>query len=208
MLVSPSILSADFWKLNEEIKTVEEYSNWIHVDVMDGHFVPNISIWAPVAKCIKSICPLDCHLMIENPEQYVPDFINAWSSFISTHIELWIESVLKCQELCNNAWVKYWVVINPPTSVEELFPVLDKVDYVLIMSVNPWFWWQNFMPEVLEKVRIIKSKYPRLLVQIDWWINDETVKLAKEAGVDNVVAGSYIFWAKDRKYAIDSLKKF
>lgn len=206
MLVSPSILSADFWRLNEEIASVDKYCDWIHVDVMDWHFVPNITIWAPVVECIKTSKPIDCHLMIENPEKYISDFIKAWASFISTHIELWENSVLRCQEICNKASVKHGVVINPPTPVEKLFWILDKIDYVLVMSVNPWFWWQSFIHEVLEKVKIIKSKYPDLLVQIDWWINSETVKLVKKAWVDNVVAGSYIFKAENRIQAINILK--
>lgn len=198
MKIAPSILSADFWKLNEEIKEIEQYSHWIHVDVMDGHFVPNITIWAPVVKCIKSIKPLDCHLMIKEPEKYIWDFIKAWAFSVSTHIELWVDSVRECLRQCRESWVKYWVVINPPTDVEKIFPVLDEVDFVLVMSVNPGFWGQKFMLEVLNKVKEIKKRKPKMLVEIDWWINWETIKIAKDAWVDIAVAWSFIFWAEDK----------
>jgi len=143
MKIAPSILSADFWKLNEEIKDVENYSHWIHVDVMDWHFVPNISFWAVVAKSIKSTKPLDCHLMISEPEKYIWEFIKAWASYISTHIELWEKSARECMKQCKKNWVKYWIAINPPTLVEEIFPLLDEVDFVLVMSVNPCFEVKN-----------------------------------------------------------------
>jgi len=204
--ISPSILSADFGDLNKEISEIENAVDWIHVDVMDGHFVPNITIGAPVVKCLKSTKPLDCHLMIENPEKYVPDFIKAGASYISTHIECGEDSVRNCIKLCSEAGVKSGVVINPPTAVEAIFPVLSEVDFVLVMSVNPGFGGQSFMPEVLDKVKVIKEKYPNLEVQIDGGINKETAKLAIAAGVDNMVAGSYIFGAEDRVAAIESLK--
>lgn len=206
MLVSPSILSADFWNLNVEIKTVDEYCDFIHVDVMDGHFVPNITIWAPIVNCIKSRKPIDCHLMINNPEKYVSDFAKAWAQFISTHIELWENSVLLCSNYCKKHWIKYWVVLNPSTPVESIWTLIDEIDYCLIMSVHPWFWWQSFEVWVLEKVRKIKEKYPDLPIQIDWGINDTNIQLVKDAWVDNVVSWSYIFGAQDRKAAIESLR--
>ena len=214
MQISPSILSANFWKLNEEIASIEDHVDWIHVDVMDNHFVPNLTIGPVVVKGIESKKPLDCHLMIQNPERLIGSFIKAWTKkdwwqkiwYISTHIEEWKDSVLRCKKMCSDSWIKYWVVINPPTNVHEILWVLDDVDYVLVMSVNPGFGWQSFMPEVLAKVRKIKEIKPDMLVQIDWWINDETVSMAKSAWVDNVVSGSYIFWAEDRIAAIDKLK--
>lgn len=205
MKIAPSILSANFWKLNEEIREIEDFSHWIHVDVMDWHFVPNITLWAPIVKCIKSKKPLDCHLMINEPEKYVWNFIKAWASFISTHIELWEKSVKKCLDICKKSWVKYWVAINPPTSVEKILAILDDIDFVLIMSVNPWFWGQKFMPEVLEKIKIIREKNPNILIEIDWWINWETVKQAEKAWVNIAVAWSYIFWAENRENAIKNL---
>ncbi len=206
MLISPSILSCDFGKLNEEIKTIDDHCDFIHVDVMDGHFVPNITIWAPIVNCIKSKKPIDCHLMIDNPEKYISDFAKAWAQSISTHAELWENSVLICANYCKKHSIKYWVVLNPSTPVETIWTLIDEIDYCLIMSVHPWFWWQTFETGVLDKVRKIKEKHPELLVQIDWWINESTVKLAKDAWVDNVVAWSYIFKAEDRVAAIESLR--
>lgn len=204
--IAPSILSADFGNLNADIASIEEFVDWIHVDVMDGHFVPNITIGAPVVKCIKSKKPLDCHLMIQNPEKYVPDFIKAGASFISTHIELGEQSVRNCIKLCRDANIGAGVVVNPETSVEKIFPVLNEVDYVLIMSVHPGFGGQSFIEEVLEKVKTLRAMRPNLEIQIDGGINEKTYKKALEAGVNNFVAGSYIFGASDRIQAIQALR--
>ena len=204
--IAPSILSANFGDLNNDIKKIQDHVDWIHVDVMDGHFVPNITIGAPVVKCIESTKPLDCHLMIENPAKYVPDFIKAGADFISTHIELGLESVQECIKLCKDANVGAGVVLNPATPVEEIFPVLDDVDYVLVMSVVPGFGGQGFMEEVLDKVRTIREMKPELEIQIDGGINGETYKKAIDAGVSNMVAGSYIFGAQDPIAAIETLR--
>lgn len=204
MQVSPSILSADFGRINEEIASVDSHCDFIHVDVMDWHFVPNLTFWAPVVRCLKSKKPLDCHLMITDPVKYIPDFIKAWAYSISTHIELWIESVIACRKLCS--WIKYGVAINPSTSLDQVLKIADKVDFFLVMSVNPGFGWQSFIPEVLSKVRSLKSLYPNKYIQIDWWIDLHTATMAKEAWVDNVVAGSFIFGSKDRIKTIQALQ--
>jgi len=231
--IAPSILSADFGKLNEDIKTIEEYSDMIHVDVMDGHFVPNITIGAPVVKKIKSKLPLDCHLMIEHPWKYIKDFAEAGADIITVHQECCPRKGLECdkhknpdiedlkQDLKNLAVypnlkmmvkiikafdVKAGVTIKPDTRVEVLREILDHFDMVLIRSVNPGFGAQSFMPEVLNKVRAIREIKPDLDIQIDGGIDDETCKLAKEAGANVLVAGSYIFGAEDRKEAILKLR--
>lgn len=159
-----------------------------------------------MVKCLKSKKPLDCHLMIENPAKYIPDFIAAGADYISTHIELGEDSVNNCINLTQSAGVKAGVVINPATPVEKIFSVLNKVDYVLVMSVVPGFGGQSFMSEVLEKVKIIRSKKPDLEIQIDGGINSDTAKLAIEAGANNLVAGSYIFKSENRIETIKSLK--
>lgn len=206
MLIAPSILSSDFWRLNEEIKIVDSHCDFIHVDVMDGHFVPNLTIGPPIVKCIKSEKPIDCHLMIDSPEKFIEEFIISWAQAISTHIELWEKSILICSEICKKKWIKYWIAINPETPVDTLWPVIGEADFILVMSVHPWFWGQTFIMDVLEKVKEIKKKEPDMIVEIDWWINDQTIKNAKEAWVDIAVAWSYIFKAEDRVAAIASLK--
>jgi ribulose-phosphate 3-epimerase len=206
--ISPSILSADFGKLNEDIRSIEDHVDWIHVDIMDGHFVPNITIGAPVVKNIQSKKPLDCHLMIENPDKYIPDFIKAGANSISTHIELGVESVKKCIHLSKSAGCLAGVAINPPTGIESISSLLDMVDYVLIMSVNPGFGGQSFIGETLDKVLYLREKNPNLEIQIDGGINDKTASMAISAGANNLVAGSYIFGAEDRIVAIKSLKKY
>ena len=203
MKISPSILSADFGNLNQEIKTIEKEVDWIHVDVMDGHFVPNITIGAPVVSCIKSIKTLDCHLMIKNPEKYINDFIKAGAGTISTHIELGEQSVEKCLNITKESNLLYGLALNPETSVEKIFKFLDKIYYILVMSVHPGFGGQSFISDVLEKVKIIKKKKANLEIQIDGGINEKTAVEAKKAGVCNLVAGSFIFKAKDRIKAIN-----
>jgi ribulose-phosphate 3-epimerase len=205
--ISPSILAADFGQLNADIQSVEDYVDWIHVDIMDGHFVPNISFGSPVVKCIKSKKPLDCHLMISDPVKYIPDFIKAGAAYISTHIELGKTSVSDSINLTKLANLKAGVAINPETNIDTIFPFLDQIDYLVVMSVHPGFGGQSFMSEVLEKIKIVRAKKPELEIQIDGGINAETAKQAVAAGANNLVAGSYIFSAKNRVEAIDEIRK-
>jgi len=203
--ISPSILSADFGKLNEDIQTIEEYVDYIHVDVMDGHFVPNISFGIPVMKCINTSKPLDVHLMISEPEKYIEDFAKAGASIITVHAEVCnnlSEIISKIKKL----GVRAAVSINPDTEVSAIEDVLDEVDMVLVMSVHPGFGGQSFIESVLPKIKKIREMKANLDIEIDGGINAETVKLAKEAGANIIVAGSYIFKSIDRKEAIASLR--
>lgn len=211
--IAPSILSADFGKLNEEIASVEPYVDLLHVDVMDGHFVPNITIGPPVVANIRTKLPMDLHLMIENPERYVEDFVKAATA---NGLQKKDVSITVHQEACRHLHrvvqqirslgVKAAVSINPATPVEMIEEVLDDVDMVLIMSVNPGFGGQKFIDHVLAKVRELRKLKPDLDIEIDGGVNAETAKLCVEAGANILVAGSYIFGAKDRKAAIDSLR--
>ena len=203
--IAPSILSADFGKLNQEIAEVEPYCDWIHVDVMDGHFVPNITIGPVIVKSIKSKLPLDCHLMIENPEKYIEAFVSSGADHITIHQET-CDDLLKIIKQIKDLKVKAGVSINPATSLKTIKHVIDKVDLVLIMSVNPGFGGQKFMLEVLEKISELRAQNTDLDIVVDGGINEETAKLAVKAGANVLVAGSYIFGAKDRCSAIAKLK--
>ncbi|MEZ4087307.1 MAG: ribulose-phosphate 3-epimerase [Candidatus Gracilibacteria bacterium] len=203
--IAPSILSADFGKLNEEIASVEPYVDLLHVDVMDGHFVPNITLGAPVVRKIQTKLPLDLHLMIEHPEQYIDDFVDAGAASITVHVEA-CKHLHRVIQQIKAAGVKAAVSINPATPIEEIKHVLDDVDMVLVMSVNPGFGGQEFIPVALEKIRELRKMKPELEIEVDGGVNGETAKLCVEAGATILVAGSYIFGAEDRKTAIESLR--
>lgn len=203
--IAPSILAADFGKLNEEILGVENFADFIHVDVMDGHFVPNISIGAPVVKCIKSKLPLYTHLMIENPEKYVEDFVKAGSARIIVHVEA-AKNLKSLIEKIKSLGVSAGVSIKPATSVEAIKDVLDIVDDVLVMTVEPGFGGQEFMPDMLPKIKALRAMGYKGDISVDGGINDKTGKMCAEAGANILITGSYIFKAEDRKTAIESLR--
>ncbi len=210
--IAPSILSADFTRLAEEIGAVERAgADLIHIDVMDGHFVPNITIGPLVVKAARKATklPLDVHLMIENPDRYIPDFAKAGADIITIHAEA-SKNLDEDIELIKMNNVKPGVVVNPATPAEQVFHVLDKIAMVLVMSVNPGFEGQKFMPEVLPKIREIRSRVAssglRVDIEIDGGINLETAKEAVKAGANVLVAGSAIFYSKDYAAVIKGLK--
>ncbi|MFA5829903.1 MAG: ribulose-phosphate 3-epimerase [Candidatus Gracilibacteria bacterium] len=220
--IAPSILSADFGKLNQEIAQVSPYVDLLHVDVMDGHFVPNITIGAPVVAWLKTGLPLDCHLMIEHPENFIEDFVKAMAKVGCTGK---MASITVHQEACKNLpkviqqiksfkneageSVKAAVSINPATPIEMIEEVLDDVDMVLVMSVNPGFGGQKFIASALGKIEALRKMKPNLDIEVDGGINAETAKQCVKAGANILVAGSYIFGAvgaEGRKKAIESLR--
>lgn len=199
--LAPSILSADFARLAEDaMAALRGGATVLHVDVMDGHFVPNITIGPPVVKSLRKAIPaeipLDCHLMIENPDEYIPAFADAGASWISVHQEA-TRHLNRSLELIRSYGVKAGVVINPATPVQTLGEVLDIVDYVLVMSVNPGFGGQKFIPGALEKVRKLATmraaKGVDFRIEIDGGIDLQTVGPAVRAGVEILVAGSHVF---------------
>jgi ribulose-phosphate 3-epimerase len=213
--IAPSILSADFARLGEEIKEVESGgADWIHVDVMDGHFVPNITIGPLVVKAIRphTTLPLDVHLMIENPDLYIPEFAKSGADIITVHQEACIHLHRTLYHIKDQG-VKAAVSLNPATPVSTLKHVLEDVDMVLIMSVNPGFGGQKFIPEAVHKTRELrnlleeKGLVDQVEIQIDGGINAETAKLVIEAGATCLVAGNAVFGQKDRAQAIQAIKQ-
>ena len=208
-IIAPSILSADFSELGNEILKVEKSgADWIHIDVMDGHFVPNITIGAPVVKNIRKVTklPLDVHLMIENPEKYLDDFALAGSDIITFHYEAVKESDKLISKIKEKG-IKAGISIKPKTPAKEIFPYLDKVDLVLVMTVEPGFGGQKFMNDCAAKIKEIRSNAPeKLIIEVDGGINKDTAKICKEYGVNALVAGNYIYKAEDIKAAIESLR--
>lgn len=209
MLIAPSILTADFNRLEFEIQSIKT-ADYLHLDVMDGHFVPNISFGPHVLSGLKRITniPLDTHLMITNPLDYIDLFVEIGSSFITVHVE-----ANKVQESINRikaSGVKAGITLKPKTKLEMLYPYLDQVDLVLIMSVEPGFGGQKFMVDQLDKVReLVRLReiyHYHYMIEIDGGINGDTAKLAKEAGVDIAVVGSYVFNSKQRNEVIGSLR--
>lgn len=211
IIVSPSILSADFANLERDIKLVERNgADWIHVDVMDGHFVPNITIGIPVVKSIKKVTtlPLDVHLMIENPEKYIEDFANAGADILTFHYEaVKKENIKPLITNIKNLGVKAGLSIKPKTQPEEILEFLPDLDLVLVMTVEPGFGGQKFMADCAEKIKVIKQHATQnLFIQVDGGINAETGKICTEYGANSLVAGSYIYNAENIKEAISSLK--
>ena len=213
-LIAPSILSADFSKLGEEIKLVEEAgADIIHIDVMDGRYVPNITFGIPVIKSIRKITelPFDAHLMIVEPEKYVPEFIDAGCNMISFHMDACTHSH-RLVEYIKSRGVKAGIAVNPAEPIHMLEEIIHYIDYVLIMSVNPGFGGQKFIPETLNKVKKLKRLMEEtgrtdVLIEIDGGINDRTIVEASMAGVNIFVAGSSIFKSENPAETIKRFKE-
>ncbi|MBU1999024.1 MAG: ribulose-phosphate 3-epimerase [Candidatus Omnitrophota bacterium] len=207
--VAPSILSADFSCLAQEIKKVElGGADLLHIDVMDGHFVPNITIGAVVVKDIRKVTklPLDVHLMIENPQDYVDSFVKSGSDMITFHIETISKSRLRTisRELRRKG-VKVGISLNPPTPLKKILPVLDLVDFILVMSVHPGFGGQDFIQSAVPKIKQLRKVF-KGDISVDGGINERTGRMVVKAGANVLAAGSYIFKSHNYSKVIRSLK--
>lgn len=212
-LIAPSILSADFLKLGQEIQDVENAgADWIHVDVMDGSFVPNITIGPMIVEALKRITslPLDVHLMIENPDRYIDSFVDAGADLIAVQAETCVH-LNRTLQMIRERKVRPGVVLNPSTPLSSIEWVLEDVDFVMLMSVNPGFGGQKFIPGSLRKTKALRQMITEqglnTLIEIDGGINAQTIKAASDAGVDVFVAGSAIFGSDNYTETIATFRK-
>ena len=212
-IIAPSILSADFTRLGEELINIEQAgADWIHIDVMDGQFVPNISYGPIIVDACKraSNLVLDVHLMIETPDLIIPEFARAGANYISVHQEA-CNHLHRSLQLIKSFGIKAGVALNPATPLSSIEWIVDQLDFVLIMSVNPGFGGQNFIESSISKIKnlskMLKEKNSNAIIQVDGGINNSTIKAVSEAGATSFVAGSAIFNTEDYKETISSLRQ-
>lgn len=208
IIIAPSILAADLAHLQKEVDTVKDDADWIQVDVMDGHFVPNLSFGAPVTKWIETPLHIDVHLMVSNPEERIEEFLALGVHHITFHAEAVpnTDSRKALMQAIRDGGATAGIAINPETPLEEINDILEEIDLLLVMSVHPGFGGQKFIVDVLDKVRTARAQQPELMIQMDGGVDNVTAPDCIAAGANNLVSGSYIFKSEDRKAAIASLR--
>jgi len=205
--ITPSILASDLSRLQEEVDSVADTADWLQVDVMDGHFVPNLSFGAPVIKSLQTSLPLDIHLMVSNPAERIQEFLDLNVANITFHAEA-VKETKQRKDLIAQiraGGATAGIAINPETAIDTIGDILEDIDLLLVMSVHPGFGGQEFIDHVLGQVQTARSAYPDLMIQMDGGIDDTTAPKCIKAGANNLVSGSFIFGASDRTMAIKSL---